>query len=62
MALSWLLLWLCDEEVLTSADFLYWIVVTASTAGYGDFSPQTEAGKYVVSLFVIPFGLGLSAS
>ena len=59
MALSWLLLWLCNEEVLTSADFLYWIVVTASTVGYGDFSPQTEAGKYVVSLFVIPFGLGL---
>ncbi|WP_315980980.1 potassium channel family protein [Aliamphritea spongicola] len=35
------------------------MIVTASTVGYGDFSPTTAAGKYIVSLFVIPFGLGL---
>ena len=42
-------------------DFLYWLVVTGSTVGYGDLSPSTQAGKIFTSLFVIPFGLGLFA-
>lgn len=57
---SWGLLWLCDEHALIAGNnFVYWIMVTASTVGYGDMSPETTPGKYVVSLFVIPFGLGL---
>lgn len=48
-----------EHELVSSTNFVYWLMVTASTVGYGDFSPQTVAGKYVVSLFVIPFGLSL---
>lgn len=62
MAISWLLLVACGETDLTHPDtFFYWLLVTASTVGYGDFSPSTTAGKWVVSLFVIPFGLSLFA-
>lgn len=58
--MSWMLLWLSGEQELTAAsDFIYWIMVTASTVGYGDLSPVTTTGKYIVGLFVIPCGLGL---
>ncbi|MBQ0756082.1 MAG: potassium channel protein [Amphritea sp.] len=58
--MSWVLLWLSGEKELTAgSDFVYWIMVTASTVGYGDLSPVTTSGKYIVGLFVIPCGLGL---
>lgn len=58
----WLLLVWADEQALTQwPDFLYFLVVTSSTVGYGDLSPASEAGRYVVSLFVIPVGLSLFA-
>jgi len=58
MFLSWAILKLCGEADITdNANFFYWIMVTASTVGYGDFSPTTTAGKYATALFVIPFGL-----
>lgn len=62
-AISWLLLALAGEKELTSSltDFIYYLFVTASTVGYGDMSPTTVFGKWVVSLFVIPGGLGLFA-
>ena len=57
---SWLLLVLCNEKALTQADnFIYWLLVTGSTVGYGDYSPETTAGKWLVALYIIPFGLGL---
>lgn len=62
VVLTWLFLSACNEiEIVSSENFFYWLIVTASTVGYGDFSPQTPAGKWVVSLFVIPFGLSLFA-
>ena len=58
----WLLLAWADELALTQwPDFLSFLVVTSSTVGYGDLSPASEAGRYVVSLFVIPVGLSLFA-
>ncbi|MCH9671638.1 MAG: potassium channel family protein [Gammaproteobacteria bacterium] len=61
--ITWILLWAAGEQaLLVWPDFVYWMLVTASTVGYGDLSPQTSAGKWIVALFVIPFGLGLFAS
>ncbi len=61
LLLSWLLLWLADEQALTGQDFLYWMVVTASTVGYGDLSPSTQTGRWLTALFIIPAGLSLFA-
>ena len=59
---SFLLLHWAGETALTSGnDFLYWLMVTISTVGYGDLSPQTPLGRDIVALYVIPFGLGLFA-
>lgn len=61
VAANWLLLWLSHEDALLYGDFVYWLLVTASTVGYGDLSPSTPAGKMVVALFTIPVGIGLFA-
>ncbi|MCV6587974.1 MAG: ion channel [Marinobacterium sp.] len=58
---SWLLLHLNQEDALTGTIFPYWLMVTASTVGYGDISPETVNGQLVTALFIIPFGLGLFA-
>jgi voltage-gated potassium channel len=59
---SYLLLFFAGEKELVTADnFIYWLVVTASTVGYGDLSPSTAMGKMAVSLWVIPLGLSLFA-
>lgn len=59
---SWSLMWLADESALLPLDtFLYWIVVTASTVGYGDYSPATSLGKLLTAFWVIPAGLSLFA-
>lgn len=47
------------EEDLVSdpITYTYFYMVTASTVGYGDLSPSTDAGRLFHSLFVIPFSL-----
>ena len=39
-------------------DSLYTTIATLSTVGYGDFSPETKAGK-IFTIFVIIFGVGM---
>ncbi|MCV2886065.1 potassium channel family protein [Aestuariibacter sp. AA17] len=59
---SWLLLYSANETALLQFDdFMYWLVVTGSTVGYGDMSPATAAGKWIVSLYIIPVGLSIFA-
>jgi len=37
---------------------MYWAVVTISTVGYGDISPQTELGKFLASaLMLVGYGI-----
>ncbi|EPG0608054.1 ion channel [Vibrio fluvialis] len=47
--------------VETPARFLYFIVVVASTVGFGDYSPQTEAGQLFTAFFIIPISITLFA-
>jgi voltage-gated potassium channel len=59
---TWLLLSWSGEEKLTSLpNFIYWLTVTASTVGYGDLSPTSNAGKLLIACYVIPFGIALFA-
>ncbi|MCK6261930.1 ion channel [Vibrio sp. ZSDE26] len=64
VGISWLLFFIAGEETLTEnfTTFAYYLMVTASTVGYGDFSPTTELGKWSVVLFIIPGGLSLFAA
>ncbi|MEF1253495.1 MULTISPECIES: potassium channel protein [unclassified Vibrio] len=64
IVVSWSLLSLSGEHALTSepSTFIYFLMVTASTVGYGDHSPQTSLGKWIVALLVIPGGLTLFAA
>lgn len=54
-ALTWLLLAIAGEEKLWGgATFFYWYATTAYTVGYGDLSPQTDAGRLITALWVFP--------
>lgn len=53
--LTWLMLALAGEEKLHGATtFFYWYATTAYTVGYGDLSPQTDAGRLITALWVFP--------
>lgn len=45
-------------EGWTWLDSIYFSVVTISTVGFGDFSPETSAGK-IFTIFYIIIGLGI---
>ena len=59
-AVSWGLLGLVGGENIASGDiFWYFYATTATTVGYGDYSPVTEAGRVVTILWVMPGGIAL---
>lgn len=59
---SWELMLLAGEEKLvTPTDWFYYYLVTATTIGYGDLSPQTPAGRWVAILWLLPGGVTLFA-
>ncbi len=45
-------------ENWTWLDSLYFSIITLTTIGYGDFSPQTDAGKWF-TIFYIIIGVGI---
>jgi len=48
-------------EGWTWIDSIYFSVVTLTTIGYGDFSPQTDGGK-IFTIFYIFIGIGIILS
>jgi len=48
-------------EGWTWIDCVYFSVITLSTIGYGDFSPQTDGGK-LFTIFYIIIGIGIILS
>lgn len=59
-AVSWaLLFWIGYEEIASPRVFWYFYVTTATTVGYGDYSPVTELGRLITVLWVMPGGIAL---
>ena len=57
---SWLLLGSIDGEKISNANiFWYFYATTATTVGYGDYSPATEIGRLVTVLWIMPGGIAL---
>lgn len=42
-------------------DSLYFSIISLATVGYGDFTPQTDAGK-IFTIFYLIFGIGIFAA
>lgn len=59
LLISWLLFLLAGETGLTAnpLTFIYFAATTASTVGYGDLSPETEAGRMVAAFWFFPGAL-----
>jgi len=51
-----------EDKLVNWQLWSYYYMVTITTIGYGDFSPQTQAGRWVATLWLIPGGIGLFAS
>ena len=47
--------------VSSALQFVYFYIVTGSSVGYGDFSPQSPAGKLFTALWVIPGAISIFA-
>lgn len=59
-ALSWVALaWLDGGDVSSSGIFWYFYITTATTVGYGDFSPATAAGRVITTFWIMPGGIAL---
>lgn len=49
-----------NEKVNNFYDAIYWAVVTITTVGYGDITPQTSEGRFATILLIVS-GLGIIA-
>jgi voltage-gated potassium channel len=47
-----------ETSIETYEDALWWSIVTATTVGYGDLSPETGIGR-VIAVILMIFGIGL---
>ena len=57
--ISFVGLYWAQEPIAHGSPILFWyfLIVTSSTVGYGDYSATTPAGMWIISCWVIPFGL-----
>ncbi|WP_296561575.1 ion transporter [uncultured Acetobacterium sp.] len=47
-----------EHGFVSIPESMYWAIVTISTVGYGDISPQTELGKFLASaLMLVGYGI-----
>lgn len=47
-----------DNGYSSIPESMYWAIVTISTVGYGDISPQTAIGKFIAStLMIVAYGI-----
>ena len=59
-AVSWGLLALIGDEKIASGEiFWYFYATTATTVGYGDYSPVTVAGRAITIAWIMPGGIAL---
>ena len=59
-ALSWAALeYIGGEEIAGAEIFWYFYATTATTVGYGDYSPVTAMGRLVTVLWIMPGGIAL---
>ncbi len=58
-AASWLFFRLAGETEITEnlTTYIYFAATTASTVGYGDMSPQTQAGRLIAAFWFFPGAL-----
>lgn len=56
LGITWVLLVLANETTLVESfiTFLYFTATVASTIGFGDYSPKTDAGKLIAVLWLFP--------
>jgi voltage-gated potassium channel len=47
-----------EPNIKTYEDAMWWAVVTATTVGYGDISPETGLGR-MIAIVLMLFGIGL---
>jgi voltage-gated potassium channel len=47
------------QPQLTLGDGIWWALVTMTTVGYGDLSPQTDVGRFLVAYPCMLFGIGI---
>ena len=60
IAISWGVIALAGgEDIAEGGTFWYFYATTATTVGYGDYSPTTLAGRLVTVLWIMPGGIAL---
>jgi len=50
-----------SANILNASDAIWWIYVTITTVGYGDYYPVTQAGKFI-GILIMTTGVGIFAT